>query len=272
MPCPRCRQLISKNTPKCIYCGLQRLAFYANFPFLNSLLRREFRFSTVILLVCSSLYIAALALDISRALGSGKLVGLILSPSDATLFNLGMGGSLAISAGHWWSPLTATYLHGSLLHIIFNMMALRSLGPLVEELYGYSRFLIIYTLAGLAGSLLSTLMGTYAFVGASGAIFGLGGALLYYGWRRGGIFGKSIFRNMLFFAIVNLSMGFTIARIDNWGHVGGLVGGFLVGLLVSYEERSRESLYHHIFALALLVGVVLCFIMVFANFLTGNIY
>ena len=92
-------------------------------------------------------------------------------------------------AGHWWTLLTAIYLHGSVLHILFNVLWIRQLGPAVEQLYGPSRLVVIFTVAGAAGLLASNLLGLPLTIGASGSIFGLLGALVAFGQKRGGAFG-----------------------------------------------------------------------------------
>jgi rhomboid protease GluP len=193
-------------------------------------------------------------------------------PSPQALADLGMGGQIPLLQGRWWTLLTATYLHSGILHILFNMLWLRRLGPLVEELYGPSRFLILYTAAGIMGAGVSTIAGTFYFVGASGAVFGLFGALVYYGYRRGGVYGRDIFRQMLVFAALGFFMGFAVSNVDNWGHLGGLLGGALFGFLLGYSERQIAKWYHHVLALACLVLILIVFLIVLIQFIPiGNI-
>jgi len=273
MQCPRCRKLVNPTSSQCPNCGLPYPRFFSTFPVLDNLLRGEIRFTPHITTVCIGMYLTVMALDIASALGSGTPVtGLLMGPSSAALRSLGTSGVLSLSQGNWWTLITATYLHASILHILFNMLALRSLGPLVEYLFGSSRFFIIYTAAGLAGSLLSTVVGTFSSVGASGAVFGLGGALFYYGWRRGGSFGQSIFRNMAFFLGINLVLGFSSGGlIDNWGHLGGLVGGAVMALLLGFQEQRRESFWQHILVLLVMLFVVVCFVLMAASFIATNL-
>jgi len=193
-----------------------------------------------------------------------------LSPTPLSLIKVGAGGRFPMSAGHWWSLITATYLHGSILHILFNMLWLRQIGPLVEELFGASRFFIIYTVAGLTGSIVSVLAGTPLFVGASGAIFGLFATLIYYGWHRGGTFGSAIFRQMLIWGVIAFLFGFMARGIDNWGHIGGFIGGGLAAILLGYQERRRQNLSHHILALVALLFVLLCFGLQIRSFISGE--
>jgi rhomboid protease GluP len=145
----------------------------------------------------------------------------------------------AIADGEWWRLLTPMFLHQpftgaifSLLHIGFNMYILRIYGPNVEEAFGSIRFLGMYLLAGLLGSAAS-----YAFnspdtlgVGASGAVFGVIGILIVFlRRRRGRAFVDHYVRTLMMFVGFNLVLGFMVTRIDNVAHIGGLVGGLVLG-------------------------------------------
>lgn len=256
--CPRCRRLISKNSRNCINCGLPYPNLFTTMPLLGSLIRGQLSFIDPITVACLALYVLALAMDMSGALSFDNILT-ALSPTTSSLIKLGAGGRFPMAAGHWWTLITATYLHGSVLHILFNMLWLRQIGPLVGELFGNSRFIIIYTVAGLTGSIVSTIAGTPLFVGASGAIFGLFAALIYYGWHRGGTFGSNIFRQMLIWAGIALLFGFMGNRTDNWGHLGGIIGGVSAAVLLGYHERIREGLLHHILAALVILLILLCF-------------
>jgi rhomboid protease GluP len=256
--CPRCGRLISKQADSCINCGLPFPNLIASIPLLGSLIRGQISFVDPITITCFGLYVLALALDLTNVLSFDNIFS-ALSPSGQSLLKLGMGGRIPLQYGNWWTLITATYLHGSVFHILFNMLWLRQIGHLVEELFGVSRFFIIYTFAGLTGSLLSVAAGTPFFVGASGAIFGLFGALIYYGWHRGGTFGGNIFRQMIIWAGIAFIMGFFVTNVDNWGHLGGLLGGALAAYLLGYNERKRMSIYHHLAAFLLVIVVLACF-------------
>lgn len=264
--CPRCGRLISSNSKACTYCNLPRPAWFLATPILGDLIRGNLSFIAGITILCFALYVLALMLNLSGAMTFSGLFG-ILSPTGESLYQVGMGGRIPWLSGRWWTPLTATYLHGSLLHIAFNMLWLRNIGPLVEELFGASRFFIIYTIAGLTGAGLSILSGTAFFVGASGAIFGLFSALILYGRLRGGTFGSGIMRTMLIYAGIGFAFGLVMpGMVDNWGHLGGLVGGLAAAWALGYQERSKQSLFHHILAALLVVFVAVCFIMMVITF------
>jgi rhomboid protease GluP len=265
IPCPRCRKLVSANTPQCIHCGLKRPGFYGSVPILGELIRGSLSFVNGIVLVCFLLFALSIALDLPNAMNFTSIFS-ILSPSNAVLYQLGMSGRIPWLAGEWWTLITATYLHGSILHILFNMLWLRRTGAWVEELYGASRFIIIYTFAGLVGSATSVLAGTPLFVGASGAIFGLFGALIFYGRHRGGTFGSAIFRQVAILAVISFGFGLVMPNVDNWGHLGGFIGGLLAAFVLSYEERKRQTLEMHIGAVLTLIFVAVCFAFMLFNF------
>src|SRR3989337_4362842 len=153
----------------------------------------QINFVRDIAILCSAMYVLSILVDFPKVTGVRSILS-IFSPSPRALYQLGMSGSIALKEGRWWTVVTANYLHSGLLHIVFNLYWLIRIGPWVMELFGAARFWIIYTLAGVCGSLVSVLAGTPYFIGASGAIFGLFGALIYYGRYRGGTFGSNIFR------------------------------------------------------------------------------
>ncbi len=280
-PCPRCKQLISANSERCIHCGLSHPNWYATFPVLDTLLREQVQFTNNIIAICFAMFVATLAMTVAGVIASGGgpglpnsggLLGMLnAAPANDVLLRLGTAGWVSWSQGKWWGLLTSTYLHADVLHILFNMLALRSLGPLVEFEFGGSRFISIYTLTGLAGSLITLAVGIPNSVGASGAVFGLIGALLYYGWRRGGVWGRNIFRNMLFWGLINIALGFANPFINNYAHIAGLVSGFGLAWLFNYNERQRATIYHHILALGCLVVIAVCFISMFAHVMLSSV-
>lgn len=149
---------------------------------------------------------------------------------------LGMKVNSLIQAGQIWRLITPVLLHGSLMHIFFNMYALYVIGRRLEIWYGNTRFLLLYLAGGFAGNVFSFLLSPVASLGASTAIFGMvaGEAIFFYHNRS--LFGnqaRSMIYNSLFIIAINLVLGFTSAGIDNWGHLGGLVGGLAFGWFAS---------------------------------------
>lgn len=190
-----------------------------------------------------------LSLILSSRLPSQVVIdGQMADSFTAALYYLGAKENTAINAGQWWRLLTPMVLHGSLIHLLFNSWALYAIGMDVERVYGTARFLAIYLLAGLAGSIAS-----YAFnaaslsVGASGAIFGLLGALAAFAYTSRSLIGREASRmqlgQMATLAVINLGLGFIPgSNIDNSAHIGGLIVGGLVGLAIAprymIERRS----------------------------------
>lgn len=144
----------------------------------------------------------------------------------------------AIAAGEWWRLLTPMVLHGGYLHIFMNMYVLTVFGPLIERIFGTPPFVAIYVIAGFTGSVASYLFSACDIqgVGASGAIFGIAGALFVYFWRRRELRTMAPYINSLaVFIGLNIAIGFGFnflgfaVQIDNYAHIGGLIGGALVG-------------------------------------------
>ena len=143
---------------------------------------------------------------------------------------LGVKVNSLIRAGQIWRLITPAFLHGSILHIAFNMYALLIYGRGLEARYGHGRFLLLYFLSGYAGNVMSFLLTSNPSLGASTAIFGLIAAEGVFIIQNRKILGERISRslvNLLYIAGVNLLIGFTTTGVDNWGHVGGLLGGVL---------------------------------------------
>ncbi len=152
-----------------------------------------------------------------------------------------------ILAGQLWRLITPVFLHANLLHIGFNMYALWVLGPELERHFGHLPFLALYLLSGFAGVVLSFLLTQSASLGASTAIFGLlaaQGTFVYLNQKLFGRRAQLMLRNIINIALINLLIGLT-PGIDNWGHVGGLLGGGLFSLIAApvYRVESGEEEY-----------------------------
>lgn len=184
--------------------------------------------------------------------GVQLLVGIGTVAEDYGMWPFGI-----VLYGQWWRLLTAAFLHGSILHIAFNMYVLFALGPTLERVLGHGRFVVLYVVAALGGSVAS-----YTFsdprtvsVGASGAIFGLMGALLVAGRRL-----KWDVRQVLILLAVNVVIGFISPDVDWRAHFGGLVVGALVAAVFVWTPtpfRAARVLWQSLGVLAVLVGLVL---------------
>lgn len=250
--CPGCRRLISRDEPACPYCGLRSPGVWWKNSRFSAVLADPDRLVILIIGVNVVMYVLSLLLN-PRGMNLGLDPMGFLAPSNRSVVLLGSTGTIPVWQLHrWWSLLTANYLHSGLLHLIFNMMALRQLGPLVTQEYGPYRMVIIYTVSGVAGFFLSVLVGIPLTLGASAAACGLIGAMVYYGKSRGGAYGEAIYRQIGGWAIGILVFGL-LPGINNWGHGGGMVGGVVLGYLLGYQERRRESLAHRLAGMVCLV-------------------
>lgn len=274
MVCASCGSLVGVNDDKCYTCGRRNPGLWGYGP----LLRRfgnDFGFVALVVYGCGVLYAATLV--VSLLLGENILGGSIFSilgPGTNSLFVFGASGAVPVFVyGRWWTVLSAGWLHGGLLHILFNMLWVRQLGPVVADMYGAARMIIIYTIAGVAGFLLSSLAGAYVSlpflhgaqftIGASAPIFGLLGALVHYG-RRGG---SSIVRSeALGYAVTLFVFGLVMSGVDNYAHAGGFVGGYLASVWL--DPLKPERMDHFVgaalclgaTALAIIVSIVSVFL------------
>lgn len=159
------------------------------------------------------------------------------------LFDMGMKSNLHIFHGQSWRLFTAMFLHIGPIHLISNLIGLFWLGPIIEGHFGHVRFAAIYLLGGLLGSIASYAFSPALSAGASGAVFALLGATIVYFYRyrdNMGRQGQSMLQSALAILVINLALGFSVANVDNWGHMGGLAGGVIVaaGLLPRYRPPA----------------------------------
>ncbi|MDR2515503.1 MAG: rhomboid family intramembrane serine protease [Christensenellaceae bacterium] len=167
-----------------------------------------------------------------------SVLRLFFMPEGQMLVLLGAKVNVLIARGELWRLLSACFLHSGLLHIGFNLFALYIWGPQVEALLGRLRFCAVYLSAGLLGSLCSFLFSSSVSVGASGAIFGLFGAFLYFRTRHRQVFNQVFGMQLLAIIGANLVMGFLNAGTDNFAHIGGLAGGFCAAFSTGlYREK-----------------------------------
>jgi rhomboid protease GluP len=244
--CPKCRRLISLDEPVCPYCGLKSPGAVWHGAIRGLISRVSLDPVKVLISVNAVFYILSLLLNPS-SMGISANPLQLLSPGDSSLFLLGATGTLPIDHfGRWWTLVTASFLHGGILHIVFNMMALSQLAPFILTEYGFYRFAGIYTLTGIAGFYLSYLAGVPLTIGASASICGLIGAILYFGKSRGGFYGENIFRQAMGWVVGLVLFGLIVPGINNWAHIGGLVAGIAAGFVLGYEEKRAETGFHRL--------------------------
>ena len=164
-----------------------------------------------------------------------------LASNDALLDHGALLGVACTAGGQWWRIVTGAFLHGGELHIGMNMLALYIVGNDVELVYGKLRYVLLYGIAMTgAGLAVVYFAPNDVTVGASGAIFGLFGALVAVGLRLGGSRGRQLIGRMLPVLVINLVLTFTIPNISSAGHVGGLITGFLAGLVLFNGPVRRQ--------------------------------
>ena len=255
--CYACGKLNRVDARVCFYCGRRNPGLWG---FGASIGRPvgDLDFARAVIAVCVVAYVASLLLNLPAATRMRGPFGL-LSPSSAALNALGMTGAYAWAGGRWWTLLTAIYLHGGLLHLVFNLLWVRQLAPEVEALFGRARLMVIFTAGGVLGFVVSDLAQVSFSVGASGAIFGLLGALVSYGRSRGGTFGVAIMRQYGHWALILFVLGFLMPAVNNLAHAGGFAGGYVAGAALGSRERRPERTVDGLLGAAMLVLTIVSF-------------
>lgn len=267
--------LVGVGEPRCPHCGAWRPGLFGWAPMLRSVVGQRLDLISLIIAACVTLYAVALLLE-PEAIFAGGGVFSLLSPGGRALYQLGMTGGVAWEQGWWWTLLTANYLHGGVLHILFNMMWIRNLGPAATETYGPARTFVLFNVAGASGFLVSNVMTSsdYSFatptIGASGGIFGLLAALIVYGRKRG----TSRMETQLWqWAVLLFVFGFVMSGVNNWAHGAGFAGGWIAAQLMGFIDERRESPAMLIASLLLIAvtaaGVVASFVNVTRALLGG---
>ena len=251
--CYACGKLNRVDAAVCFYCGVRHPGLWGFGPVLGHFVGR-FEFARIVIALCLAGYVAALLLDPAAAFRMRGLFDL-LAPSDGALLALGMTGAFALKLGRWWTLVTAIYLHGSLLHIVFNLLWIRELGGAVESVYGWSRTAVIFTAAGVIGFVASDAAGVRATIGASGAVFGLLAAMVAYGRARGGMFGMAVFRQYWQWSLILFVMGFLMPGVNNLAHAGGFVGGYLASLALGPSAQGDRAWHRAAAAVTVAVTV-----------------
>lgn len=245
--CPSCGTLVGTTATKCHVCGANiRFGMAAASRSLGRLMPQTAPVTYILLSLCCLFYGISLLLTVRMGVslmpeggGLGAIFG-IGGIDQRALALLGESGPLAADLSEPWRFVTAIFLHASLLHIVFNMWVLMDIGPMVEDLYGSSRYLFLFIVTGAAGYVLSSLIGHFS-VGASGSLLGLIGLLLAATTRRGGASALMLRSSLIKWLIYILIMGFMFSGIDNAAHFGGLVAGFGLGKVMADRQPSGAA-------------------------------
>ena len=246
--CPNCRKLISSSESKCPYCGIRRPGSWIKNNAWTRGLRDPNQMIIAIIAINVGMYILSILFN-PRAAGLSANPLTFLSPSGSNLELLGATGFVPIHDYHrYWTLISANYLHGGILHIFFNMVALRQLASIVGREFGFYRMFAIYTLSGIFGYWISYMFGVLWTIGASASVCGLVGAILYYGKSRGGAYGKALYKQIGMWVVFLFLFGFIVPGINNWGHGGGIIAGIGLGFLLGYREKRRGNFFHILLA------------------------
>jgi rhomboid protease GluP len=254
---------VGVNDDRCYNCGRRNPGLWG---FATAVRRLGSDLGFIPFVIGLSVVMYGLTLIGSRGNIGGSSLFTMISPSSNSLLLFGASGAVPVFMfDRWWTVLSASWLHGGLLHIFFNMYWVRQLGPAVSDLYGPGRLVIIYTVAGVVGFTLTSLAGAYLqfmplsilrgaplTVGASASIFGLLGALVYYGRRTGS---SQTYRMALQYAVIMFVFGLIMPGIDNYAHAGGFIGGYAASRLL--DPLAPERINHMVWALVCIVLSVL---------------
>jgi len=263
--CPHCRAFITTSDRVCPYCGekVGHRAIDLRHPaeVLGGLVPSGLFISSLLITLNAGFYL--LTVVASMKSGKGDLMGI----DGMTLVLFGAKFTPYIAAGQWWRLVTAGFLHGGILHILFNGYGLLQLGPLVETYYGSSRLVIIYFCATVGGFYASAVWNPGVSVGASAGLFGLLGAMLALTMRHEGRMAEYMRSSFMTVIGINLVFGFLNPVIDNAAHIGGLAAGFIVGAVAGrprWHDRHPIERFWQLLALICILLTLLSFYRWFA--------
>jgi rhomboid protease GluP len=251
--CPSCGTLVGASATKCHQCGASTTFSLAAASRSFSRLMPTTSPATYFFLTLSCMLYAVSLMATIRVSGFAPPAGGIMG-----IFNLGtIDGNVLLRLGESvplrfeilqpWRLVTAIFLHGGMMHIIFNMYVLMDIGPIIEELYGSSRYVFLYVATGIGGFILSAFVGHFS-VGGSTALLGLIGVMLAVTTGRSGAATQMLRGQLIKWLVYIAVLGFIFPGIDNAGHLGGFLTGFLLGKLMADrepatpEERKRADI------------------------------
>jgi membrane associated rhomboid family serine protease len=266
--CPVCGALVGINVTRCHECGASlRFSLAALSKKLSGLFGESEAPVTTALLIGNVLMFGVSWLALVNEGGGGGLK-ILWGMSGETMYRLGASFGPSIFGLHeWYRLVTAMFLHGGLIHIGFNMMALMQFGPALEELYGSARYLFFYVVTGMFGFLVSAFFGNYS-LGASGALLGLVGLLLAITTKRGGAYMREIRSRLITSVGILFLLGFSGVGIDNYAHGAGLALGFALGKVFADRKPMNVKEIRAAYALGWLAGIVVIasFVLMFLHF------
>ena len=255
--CPSCGKLVGVADERCANCGRRNPGMWGLTSLLGNV-GRTVPFDQVVIGGSVFLYLCMLVVDPE---GVGREFSLfnLLPPSHESTLRFGASGAVPLwRLGRWWTVLSAGWLHGNLLHIAFNLSWLRVLAPGVADLFGPSRMVVLYTVSSAFAFLLTSTLGYFAVfggaqltLGASAAIFGFLGALIWYSRATGS---RGLSAQVWSWTIGGIIFGFFFPMVDNWAHLGGFAGGYMAAQLL--DPRKPERPWHVTAAVVCLIATL----------------
>ena len=266
--CPVCNTLVGINSSRCHECGTNlNFSLAAISKQLGGIIGDHAPVTTVLLV--SNIMLFGVSLVLTLQSGEGGGLRTLMSVSGEGSYRLGATYPYSIFYMHeWWRIVTAMFLHGGLLHIGFNMVALMQFGPALEEIYGSPRFLFVYVATGAFGFLVSAFVGHFS-LGASGALLGIMGAIIAITRKRGGAYMQEVRSRLVGSLIFLFVLGiWGPIGIDNWAHGGGLAAGYAFGTWFADREPINNAEKKRAQLLGWLTGlvVVACFALMLLHF------
>ncbi len=270
--CRSCRALVDRGASDCPECGASLSAVRAPGVgrLVTNLIPGVTAATSLIMLVNGFWFVVMLMAQMKAGSGDTSLFG---GFNSELIVRFGSGLSREVPlpsgqvvGGEWWRLITPIFLHGGMIPFLFNSYLLIQLGPVVEEIFGTTRYWVVYLCCGIVGSMTSQLPRFVNTVGASGAIMGLIGLLLVHGYRSGGVLGQTMKGLVVRLALYSIILGFMF-NIDHWNHIGGFLCGAGLALIVPRGEfRSRsEAGFWQFLSLAGVLLVLLAFAQVAAQ-------
>ena len=254
--CPACGALVGISATKCHVCGTNlRFSLAALSKKFSGVFGEHEAPVTTVLLIANIIMLGVSWMALAATGGGGGL-SILWGLSGVTQYRLGASFPYSIFyINEWWRVVTAMFLHGGLLHIGFNMMALMQLGPAIEELYGSARYLFIYVFTGAFGFVVSARFGNFS-LGASGALLGLVGVMLAVTTKRGGSYMRELRSRLISSVVILFVIGFMGMGIDNYAHGAGLAAGFVLGKLFADRQPNSPNERWRAYALGWFAGLV----------------
>jgi rhomboid protease GluP len=255
--CPACGTLVGISATRCHACG-------TNLRFSLAALGKKFsgifgdhEAPVTTALLIANILMFGISWMATASDGGGGGLKILWGMGGIPLYRLGASFGPAIFYQHeWFRLVTAMFLHGGLIHIGFNMMALMQFGPALEELYGSARYLFIYVFTGMFGFLVSAGFGNFS-LGASGALLGLVGVMLAITTKRGGAYMRDLRSRLITSVVILFVLGFSGMGMDNFAHGAGLVSGFVLGKIFADRQPMNAGERRTAYALGWLAAITI---------------